>query len=476
VPKFAKRFLILLAVFLAAAGIILLCINLYLQSKDVQQRIHDAAIRSLGAEVKIGSTNFTPWNGLVVRNITVPDPQNAALNMIEAKALRIRFAWFPLLERRFVVTELALFEPKIFVRQTPGGDWLIPVPPSAPLVSPETLTGTAAPKSTGGKAFRAELEGVHLRDGQVAFINAKGLTVLFLEKAEFQATIAPDLSAQGVFEVERLDLSGRLRPHKISGPFTWNGSVFDAPNIEGSLAGGKIIASYRVMASPQPSYNLNLRLDNIELKKLFDDAYIDPGQTEGRLQGMMNLAGDPRSTNGMTGGGHMELLAARLKPLDFLVQLGTLLQIEELQLLKLNDAKLDFTVKEEKVWLDNLTFKSENLVLKGQGPIRFNGKMDLAAKLQVNRKLQKQLKSMLNRNFVDSDDPEYKEIAFTVTGKIDNPQTNLLDKLTGIENLSKDVGGLLKNLFRSSPTPPKKNKKATPTPEPTPEPSPAVGS
>lgn len=418
--------------------------------------------------MKIGSTNFTPWNGLVVRNITIPDPQNTVQNMVEAKALRIRFAWLPLLEQRFVVTELALFEPKIFVRQVPSGDWLVPLPPPPQAIMALQETADAAePKAKGGKSFRAELQGVHLRDGQVAFINAKGMTVLFLEKAEFKAEIAPDFSAQGTFNVERLDLGGRLRPRKISGPFTWNGSVFDAPDIQGSLSGGKIAASYQVTASEAPQFTLKLALDGIELKKLFDDAYVDPGQTEGKLQGVLDLTGDPRSLETLVGGGHAELLAARLKPLDFLVQLGTLLQIDELQMLKLTDAKMDFSVKEQKVFVDNLFLKTENLILSGQGPVRFTGQMDMEAKLQINRKLQRQLKGMLNKNFVDSADPEYKEIAFAVDGKIDNPRTNLLDKLIGIDNISKDVGGLLKNLFRSAPPAPKK-KKDKPTPSPTP--------
>lgn len=468
-PKFAKRFLIVLAAFVVAGAVILLCINLYLQSKDVQQRIREAAVRSLGAEVKIESTNFTPWNGLVVRHITIPDPMNPAQNMVDAKALRIRFAWLPLLEQRFVVTELALFEPKIFVRQMSSGDWLVPLPPPPQAIVALEETATAAePKTKGTKSsFRAELQGVHLRDGQVAFINAKGMTVLFLEKAEFKADIAPDLSAKGTFNVERLDLGGRLRPRKISGPFTWDGIAFDAPDIKGSLSGGKIAASYKVTALNNPQFTLKLLLDQIELKKLFDDAYVDPGQTEGKLQGVLDLTGDPRSLETLVGGGHAELLAAKLKPLDFLVQLGTLLQIEELQMLKLTDAKMDYSVREQKVIVDNLILKTENLVLSGQGPVRFTGQLDMDAKLQINRKLQRQLKGMLNKNFVDSADPEYKEISFTVDGKIDNPRTNLLDKLIGIDNISKDVGGLLKNLFRSAPPAPKK-KKDKPTPSPTP--------
>ena len=107
-PTFAKRFLFIAAGVLVAAAIVLLCVNLYLQSDGVQQRIRDAAVRALGTEVKIRSSMYTPWSGLVLRGISVPDPANANPSVVEATALRIRFALVPLLKRRFVITECTL--------------------------------------------------------------------------------------------------------------------------------------------------------------------------------------------------------------------------------------------------------------------------------------------------------------------------------------------------------------------------------
>ena len=44
---------------------------------------------------------------------------------------------------------------------------------------------------------------------------------------------------------------------------------------------------------------------------------------------------------------------------------------------------------------------------------------------------------------------EYRKIPFSVTGRIDNPKTDLLDKLIGA-NVGQDVGGMLVNILRSS--------------------------
>jgi hypothetical protein len=75
--------------------------------------------------------------------------------------------------------------------------------------------------------------------------------------------------------------------------------------------------------------------------------------------------------------------------------------------------------------------------------------MNLDARLLVNLKLQRQLRGVLGKNLADTEDPEYRQIPFSVTGRIDNPKTDLLDKLIGAK-VGQDVGGMLVNILRSS--------------------------
>jgi hypothetical protein len=445
VPTFAKRFLFIAAGVLAAAAIVLLCINLYLQSDGVQQRIRDAVARSLGAELKIRSTVYTPWSGFVLRGISVPDPTNANLNAAEATALRVRFALAPLLNRRFVVTECTLFEPKLIVRQLENGDWLIPMLPArtqVPEASSEHSLSTAK-----GASFKAELQHFRLRGGNVVFLNAKNRAIVTLDRTDVSGQIALDRSATGIFEVGKADFFNSLKPRKIGGPFTWDSKVLDLPDIQGSLAGGTLIGKYRVESSEEPSFVLALQLTGVLLRKLAEEAQVEPGKTEGVLHGWVNLDGDPRNSDSIAGTGHFELVSAKLKPVDFLIKLGELLQIDELQLLKLSDARLDVTIRDERVQVDDIILKSDNLILRGKGPVRFNGRMNLDARLLVNPKLQHQLRGVIGKNLVDSEDPEYRQIPFTVTGRIDSPKTDLLDKLIGAK-IGQDVGGILMNILR----------------------------
>ena len=81
---------------------------------------------------------------------------------------------------------------------------------------------------------------------------------------------------------------------------------------------------------------------------------------------------------------------------------------DELQLLKLSDAKIDATIRDERVQVDDIRYRSpHNSILRGNGPIRFDGKMNLDVRLLVNLKLQHKLRGALGKNLVDSEDPEY---------------------------------------------------------------------
>jgi AsmA-like C-terminal region len=459
---FAKRFLFIAAGIIVLAALVLLCVNLYLQSDGVQQRIRDSAERALGGEVKIRSSMYLPWSGFVIRGITVPDPTNANINFAEAEALRIRFALRPLAEGRFVITECTVFQPKLVVRQLENGEWVIPL-------GRERVEATEVPKeapTTPGKgvSFRTELQNIRLRGGSIVFLNAKNRAIVSLDKTNISANIAPDRSAAGTFEIGRSDFFGSLKPRKIGGPFTWDGNNLDIPEIQGLLAGGKLTGKFHMQTREQPGFTLALQLSGVLLRKLAEDAQVEPGKTEGFLQGSLDMNGDPRDSATLNGVGQFELVSAQLKPVEFLVKLGELLQIDELQLLKLSDARINATIRDERVHIDDMTLKSDNLILQGTGPVRFNGKINLDASLMVNRKIQKQLKGVLSKNFVDSEDPEYRQLPFTVTGRVDNPKTDLLDKLIGAK-VGQDVGGMLMNILRSSATPKPDNKKEPATQE-----------
>jgi hypothetical protein len=135
--------------------------------------------------------------------------------------------------------------------------------------------------------------------------------------------------------------------------------------------------------------------------------------------------------------------------------------VDELQRLQLSEATSQFTISDGRVNVEKIFLQSENLILTGTGTAEFSGDLDIDAALLVNKKLQRSLRAVMGKNFVKTEDPEFKKLEFEVTNTLANPETDLLDKLVGVR-VGQDIGGLLQNIFRQ-PSPKKDKPKEEPT-------------
>ncbi len=451
-PKFAKKFLIIAGAIALVFGIALLIVNLYLQSEGVQSRIREVATASLGAPVNVGGSLYTPWGGFVIRSISVPNPNKPKENLLEADSLRIRFSLFSLLGGQFLIKQVVLANPIMISRQDAEGNWMILVPPPPKQEIPVTIPDKKAPS---GKSFKVTLENIRIQGARAVFIDARGKTIMRFEKADFEAKIQDHKTCAGVFDIGNMDIVDALKPRRIGGPFTWDGRVLDMPEITGSLAGGKLLGKYHLETGEAPVFQMAMSASEVKLKKLAEDSGGRTSGTAGHLNGQVNISGDPRHTDSFAGTASMDLIEAKLTPVDFLVQFGQMFGIEELQVLKLREATSKFTIAGGEVRVDSMVMKSENLMLTGEGVVAFDGDLDIDAALHVNRKLQRNLKAVMGKNFVQTDDPDFKKLEFQVMNTLANPRTDLLDKLVGAK-VGQDLGGLLQNLFRAPA--PKKEK------------------
>jgi hypothetical protein len=163
----------------------------------------------------------------------------------------------------------------------------------------------------------------------------------------------------------------------------------------------------------------------------------------------------PGAPGSITGAAEINLQEARFQPVDIIRQIGDLMNIRELQMLELKAAAARLTIRDQQAIIESLVLESENLFMDGTGPVGFDGKLKIRARLHLNEKLRKDLSGLLGDNFQESEREGYRQIPFSVTGKLSRPKTDLLDKLTGIR-IGQDLGGLLKNFFRA----PAKEKKS----------------
>jgi len=423
----------------------LIGINLYLQSEGVQQRIRLATAEALGAPVKVGRTLYTPWTGLVLSGLTVADPAMSGRNLAEASRFSVRFEFLPLLQRRFIISEINLKAPHLALRQNERGQWLVEGP-RPPKTAPREGGGGGGRHDGHAPAYTVELRKFTVREGSAIFTNQKGQPLAKVEGLKIDGVLNASHEAQGEIQIENITIAGSLHPRKLRAHFTGAAERIAISDVRCALAGGEIRAEMTLDAPRReaPRFEFQGTIEGVSVPKLLEEAHGDGEGSNGTLAGRIELRGNPGAAGTITGFGQFGLREAQLKPVEIIRQIGTLLRIDELQLLDLEKAELRFDVRDEKIWINDLTLKTDNVIITATGPVTFRGKLDLDGRLLVNEKIQAQLRGLISDNFTASEDAAYKQLEFAVTGRADRPRTDLAEKLVGDY-----FGGLLKGMFKS---------------------------
>ncbi|MEI6277799.1 MAG: AsmA-like C-terminal region-containing protein [Verrucomicrobiae bacterium] len=453
-PKFAKPILVAAGILLLAYAFAVLGLNIYLQSQGLQFRIREAAFSAVGTPVTIQGAHYAPWSGFTVSGITVPQTQGMP-PFFEAASVNFRFAFLPLLQGRLAVKEVTVNSPVLISKNPPARK---PAPPAeTPVATPVTETPAAVEKLAGAveitvpeqpEASRApaiEVRRVNVRDGRAQIYDSKGGLILAAEGVRITAEVRPGGRIAGKFDIEEASAGSSVHPRRITGTFTWKAGRLVVPDIRGKLSGGELTGSFEL--DPATGFSATAAVDGTLLKTLAEDAGISADGAKGRLFAKGSMRGTPGDPESITGLAEIALQEARFQPLDIIRQIGDLMNIRELQMLELKTAEARLAIRNQQAIMENLVLESENLVMDATGPVGFDGKMKLRARLHLNEKLRKDLSGLLGDNFQDSERAGFRQVPFSVTGTISRPKTDLLDKLAGFR-IGQDLGGLLKNLFR----------------------------
>ncbi|MEY2548270.1 MAG: AsmA family, partial [Verrucomicrobiota bacterium] len=141
--------LIGLGLIVGVALLILLGVNMYVQSRGTQARIQQELSQRLGATLRIQRISVTPWWGLKLTGITIPQSQpGASPDFLTAKAFRLRIRFSSLFGGHLVIKEISLVNPEVVWAQNAEGKWRLPTVPPPPPPAPPTATKAIAPPTT----------------------------------------------------------------------------------------------------------------------------------------------------------------------------------------------------------------------------------------------------------------------------------------------------------------------------------------
>jgi AsmA-like C-terminal region len=492
VQKLRRLVVIALGALIGLGAVVLLGVNLYVQSQGAQAKIQQELSRSLGVPLKIRSMSVTPWGGLELSGITIPQTLSGGpKHFLQAKTFRLRVRFLSLFARRLVIKEVSLIGPKVVWPQNTEGKWRLPSTqvvrsPSAPTEQapassrPEARTALlqtnttspvtnaagipSVPKATikdrppereQRLAVAPEVRRVSVTDGDFTFLDQYGKLVASFAGVDFRTNIRSALALRGDAKVARVSLRDRFFLDQLRSPLRYEPDVLELSKISARVADGEVNGYFAMQPEAEDSpFMTSVNFRDVLADQLVENAGGTRGMVKGKLEGSFEASGKTSDPEALVGKGEIFLRDGRVQQYRLLVLLGQILQIEELQELHLEQAEAKYHLSPGLVSIDELVLRSPNIRLTASGTVAFDGTLQLSSQLAINDRIRGQLFKAIRDNFHRIDDPGYSAIEFQVGGTVERPSTNLVEQVVG-----RDISSMLNSFFGGKKDRSKKKKK-----------------
>ncbi|MBA3273780.1 MAG: AsmA family protein, partial [Chthoniobacterales bacterium] len=459
--KAGRVLLITVGAVLGMLAVMLLAVNLYVQSEGTQARIQQELSQRLGAELRIERISVTPWWGLRLSGITMPQSDAAAGDdFLQADTFRLRIRFVSLFSRRLVIKEVALVRPNVHWVQNSNGKWRLPTmqgavdestaepPPPVAGQPAQPPTGTAAmspaapsadvrtepaPGSDADSAaFTPEVRRVTLTGGDFHFLDMGGKPVATFEGVDFRSSLRSGAALRGNVTITRIALRDRFFLEQLDSPLRYDPSQLEFSQITARAAGGEITGFFSMKpADPGSPFDVNVKFREVDADKVVTNAGGPSGMINGRIEGELEATGKTADPNALGGAGEIYLRDGEVRQYSLLVALGRILQIDELTQLRFEEAHVKYHITPGVIIVDEMLLSSANLRLSAKGTISFQGKMRMDSQLAINDKIRRQLFRAIGDNFQPLEQPGYYGVDFRIHGTVDKPKSNLMNRLVG---------------------------------------------
>ncbi len=423
---------------IALGAIVLIGVNLYVQSQAIQAKIQQDLSQRLGTVIQIHRISVTPWDGFRLSGITIAQkPAVGSTHFLEARTFYLRVRFLSLFSRRLVIKEVSLVNPNVVWPQDATGKWRLPgsreeetptasaeqtpaipeartaaVPPNlpgsplatstpVPLLTP--IKGAIAKSSTSEGRLGPQVQRVNIEGGNFTFLDRAGNMVGTFTGVNFRSSMRNGLALRGNTNVAKISVRDRFFLEQLQSPFRYDPNVLELSKISAHAGNGELSGQFTMQPEAEDSpFTASVTFRNVEADRIVTDAgHISPGL----------------------------------------------------------------------VTIDELVLRSPNMRLSATGTVTFDGKLKLDSQLAINEKMRAQLFKAIRDNFQPISEPGYFAVNFEVAGSVDRPKTNLMDKLVGRD--LKDLGSVINSLFGGGKRERQKKKKRTDVVRPI-APSPSV--
>jgi len=451
-PRCLRPCLIALAALAVIVVLAAVALNLHLQSAAMQQQLRQAAVDTIGLPLNVRSAVYTPWDGIRLRGLVMPDMENAGVNFLEASEFQIIFRLLPLLQREFVVSSLRLKEAVLTWRQNADGRWRVPRKPEEAVPAPAgtPVTPQPAPTATPGTARPAveiveavvpepviavRVDGMEVRRSRILFENRDGWPLLDADGITARADLTPEGNARGEARVPEAVLAGLIVARDLASDFTLEEGLLKLEDIRGDIAGGKLEGRGQVATRTDGSpYEWDLQLEGFAMSELRLPASFGGTRFEGSLTAGFAAKGRNAPQRRLQGKARVELNGGRMVPSDYLRGLGQALGIREMQGLDFRQAYADLRLEDDFIHVAPLWLQTDDFAVEMKGPVARGGTLDLKARLILSPSSAGRIAALTGRELPAANVEGlegFRALDFQVNGTLEKPQSDLASRLLG---------------------------------------------
>src|ERR1700686_1509253 len=259
---------------------------MYVQSQGTQARIQRELSQRIGTTLHVRRVSVTPWAGLKLSGITIPQTQPGVPgDFLAAKTFRLRVQFRSLFSQPLVIKEISLLNPDVFWAQNADGKWRLPSspqeslarisapkkieapPPVEPVartsnpslekVSETKITAAVVPsapfavETVKTAAFTPEVRRVNLVHGRFRFLDEKLKPVAMFDDVDFHSNFRTATDVRGNISIAKTSLRDRFFLEEFRSPVRYDSTGLEFSQITAHGGDGEITGHFEIQPQTQ---------------------------------------------------------------------------------------------------------------------------------------------------------------------------------------------------------------------------------
>lgn len=399
----------------------------YMELPETIEKIRAAASAAAGGDVQFADLDLMPLRGASVDRVRIyaETPGRVGEEFLTMGRLRLDYRPWRLLMRTIDFKRIRIDAPRLVVRQNSDGSWRHPRFHASTFTDQLTF-------QTGLLRFSILLDQFELKDGSMEFVADDGRAVYQARGIALSGGLAfvpGSGTARGRILVQEMAWGGLLAAERMNSPIVLQDEVLLLPEITADMHGGRVEGSARIdLGLGGPRYESDLRLRQVSLATLLQDLKARSGLVSGLLDACAQFSGTLQDPTLVRATGELEIKDARVFLLSGIAPLDQLIDLPELRAHTFPALKGTFKIADEVITFYNLEAASETVQITAAGRAGLDRSIDFDISLALHGDLAAKLPEK-NRARLTPRPDGFLVITFKMDGTMDEPRSNLLDKL-----------------------------------------------